>query len=83
MFAIEYWPLEFLQLTLRPPDRELPGESLSSPAGHRASGGDGVSPGGRGAHAVIADLNVSGAETVAAEIVKKQGRSAGWPSPAM
>ncbi len=77
-FAIEYWPLELYKLTLRPPDRELAGRIAFITGGASGIGrAAAFRLAAEGAHVVIADLNVSGAETVAAEIVRKHGAKRG------
>ncbi|MBF8282382.1 MAG: rhamnulose-1-phosphate aldolase/alcohol dehydrogenase [Anaerolineales bacterium] len=77
-FAIEYWPLELYKLTLRPPDRELAGRIAFITGGASGIGrATALRLAAEGAHVVIADLNASGAETVASEIVKKHGAKRG------
>jgi len=77
-FAVEYWPLELYKLTLRPPDRELAGRIAFITGGASGIGrATAFRLAAEGAHVVIADLNVSGAETVAAELVKKHGAKRG------
>lgn len=73
-FEIEYWPLELYKLTLRPPERELAGRVAFVTGG--ASGiGRAIARrlAQEGAHVVIADINVEGAQSVADEICKTQG----------
>lgn len=73
-YAIEYWPLELYKLSLRPPDRELAGRVAFITG---AASGIGRSAAYRlaqeGAHVVIADLNLEGAQTVAADISQRFG----------
>src|SRR3970282_213557 len=77
-FAIEYWPLELYKLNLRPPDRELAGRIAFITGGASGIGrATALRLAAEGAHVVIADLNASGAETVASEIVKKHGAKRG------
>ncbi len=77
-FAIEYWPLELYKLTLRPPDRELAGRIAFITGGASGIGrATAFRLAAEGAHVVIADINVPGAETVASEVVKKHGAKRG------
>ncbi len=77
-FAIEYWPLELYKLTLRPPDRELAGRVAFITGGASGIGrATAYRLAAEGAHVVIADINASGAEVVAAGIVKKHGAKRG------
>ena len=73
-FAIEYWPLERYKLAQAPSSGELAGRVAVVTGG--ASGiGRATSRllAARGAHVVVADLNESGAEDVAAEIASAHG----------
>ena len=77
-FAIEYWPLELYKLTLRPPDRELAGRIALITGGASGIGrATAYRLAAEGAHVVIADLNASGAESVASDLVKKHGAKRG------
>src|SRR5260370_14040824 len=71
-FKIEYWPLELYKLKLRPPDRDLAGKVAFITG---AASGIGRSTAFRlaeeGAHIVIADINMAGAEEIPAALVKK------------
>lgn len=73
-YGVEYWPLELYKLSMRPPDRELAGRVAFITG---AASGIGRAAAYRlaqeGAHVVIADLNLEGAQTVAAEITKRFG----------
>lgn len=73
-YGVEYWPLELYKLSLRPPDRELAGRVAFITG---AASGIGRAAAYRlaqeGAHVVIADLNLEGAQEVAAEITKRFG----------
>lgn len=73
-YAIEYWPLELYKLSQRPPDRELTGRVAFITG---AASGIGRSTAYRlaqeGAHVVIADLNLEGAQNVASDITKRFG----------
>ncbi len=77
-FAVEYWPLELYKLTLRPPDRELTGRIAFITGGASGIGrAAAYRMAAEGAHVVVADVNASGAEAVASEIVRKHGSKRG------
>lgn len=73
-YQVEYWPLELYKLTLAPPEAEFSRKVLFVTGG---AGGIGSETCRRlvaeGAHAVVADLNLEGAETVARQINEKYG----------
>ncbi|WML46791.1 bifunctional aldolase/short-chain dehydrogenase [Neobacillus sp. PS3-34] len=73
-FNVEYWPLELYKLTLAPAEAEFSRKVAFLTGG---AGGIGSETCRRlvseGAHVVIADLNVEGAEKVAVEINEKYG----------
>jgi rhamnulose-1-phosphate aldolase/alcohol dehydrogenase len=73
-YAVEYWPLELYKLGLKPAPRALEGR-VAFVTG--AASGIGKAIAHRlaleGAHIVIADLNLEGAQAVADEIIKAQG----------
>ena len=73
-FAIEYWPLERYKLAQAPPPGELSGRIALVTGG--ASGIGRATArllASRGAHVVVADLNVDGAEEVANELIEAYG----------
>jgi rhamnulose-1-phosphate aldolase/alcohol dehydrogenase len=73
-FAIEYWPLERYKLAQAPPRGELAGR-----VGLITGGASGIGRATarllarRGAHVVVADLNLEGAQEVAEELVTAYG----------
>ncbi|MEZ2715987.1 bifunctional aldolase/short-chain dehydrogenase [Niallia circulans] len=73
-FKIEYWPLELYKLALAPKEAEFSRKVAFVTGG---AGGIGSETcrlfAEQGAHVVIADLNIEGAEKVAAEINEKYG----------
>jgi rhamnulose-1-phosphate aldolase/alcohol dehydrogenase len=73
-YAVEYWPLELYKLSLKPVPRALEGQ-VAFVTG--AASGIGKAIAYRlaleGAHIVIADLNLEGAQVVADEIIKARG----------
>lgn len=68
-FAVEYWPLELYKLSLAPPENEFSRQVAFVTGG---AGGIGSETcrllASKGAHVVLADLNLEGAQKVAAEI---------------
>jgi rhamnulose-1-phosphate aldolase/alcohol dehydrogenase len=74
-FEIEYWPLELYKLAQRPPDRELAGRvALVTGAASGIGRATAYRLAQEGAHVVVADLNLNGAQTVAEDIVKRHGK---------
>ncbi|KZN95124.1 bifunctional aldolase/short-chain dehydrogenase [Aeribacillus pallidus] len=73
-YNVEYWPLELYKLTLAPPEAEFSRKVAFVTGG---AGGIGSATCRRlaseGAHVVIADLNIEGAEEKAKEINEKYG----------
>jgi rhamnulose-1-phosphate aldolase/alcohol dehydrogenase len=73
-FAIEYWPLERYKLAQLPPPGELAGRIALVTGG---ASGIGRATSRRlaelGAHVVVADLNLDGAEAVASELREEHG----------
>jgi NAD(P)-dependent dehydrogenase (short-subunit alcohol dehydrogenase family) len=73
-FAIEYWPLERYKLAQAPPRGELGGRIALITGGASGIGRAAARLlAERGAHVVVADLNVEGAKDVAAELVATHG----------
>ena len=75
-FKIEYWPLELYKLSLAPPEAEFSRQVAFITGG---AGGIGTATIYRlvdeGAHAVIADINLEGAQKLADEINEKYGQN--------
>ncbi len=75
-FNVEYWPLELYKLSLAPAEAEFSRKVAFITGG---AGGIGSETARRlvseGAHVVLADLNIEGAERVAAEINEKYGQN--------
>lgn len=73
-FNVEYWPLELYKLTLSPPEAEFSRQIAFITGG---AGGIGSETAKRlvseGAHVVLADLNLEGAQKVADELNEKYG----------
>jgi rhamnulose-1-phosphate aldolase/alcohol dehydrogenase len=81
-FAIEYWPLERYKLAQAPPRGELAGRVALITGG--ASGIGRATArllAARGAHVVVADLNLDGAQEVADELVAMHGLRRGFAVP--
>jgi rhamnulose-1-phosphate aldolase/alcohol dehydrogenase len=73
-FAIEYWPLERYKLAQAPPRGELSGRVAVITGGASGIGRAAARLlAARGAHVVVADLNVDGAQEVAEELVSAHG----------
>ncbi|HEV7216467.1 MAG TPA: bifunctional aldolase/short-chain dehydrogenase [Chloroflexota bacterium] len=77
-FAVEYWPLELYKLSLKPAPKALHGRVALITG---AASGIGRAIARRlaadGAHVVIADLNLAGAEQVADELLQHYGLGRG------
>ncbi|GGF96310.1 bifunctional aldolase/short-chain dehydrogenase [Paenibacillus abyssi] len=75
-YNVEYWPLELYKLSLAPAEAEFSRKVAFITGG---AGGIGSETARRlvseGAHVVLADLNLEGAQKVAAEINEKYGES--------
>ncbi|HEX9012203.1 MAG TPA: bifunctional aldolase/short-chain dehydrogenase [Anaerolineaceae bacterium] len=73
-YRFEFWPLELYKLSLKPPAKEFEGRVVVI-----TGAADGIGKGAalqfaqEGAHVVICDINLPGAEKVAGEIVGKHG----------
>ena len=73
-FAIEYWPLERYKLAQAPPRGELGGRVAVITGGASGIGRAAARAlAARGAHVVVADLNLDGAQEVADELVAAHG----------
>ena len=73
-FAIEYWPLERYKLAQAPPRGELAGRiALITGAASGIGRATARLLASRGAHVVVADLNLEGAKEVAEELVGANG----------
>jgi rhamnulose-1-phosphate aldolase/alcohol dehydrogenase len=73
-FAIEYWPLERYKLAQSPPRGELAGRVALITGGASGIGRAAARLlAERGAHVVVADLNLAGAREVAAELISSHG----------
>jgi NAD(P)-dependent dehydrogenase (short-subunit alcohol dehydrogenase family) len=73
-FAIEYWPLERYKLAQAAPRGELAGRVALITGGASGIGrATARMLAARGAHVVVADRNVDGAEEVAAELIATHG----------
>jgi rhamnulose-1-phosphate aldolase/alcohol dehydrogenase len=73
-FAIEYWPLERYKLAQAQPRGELAGRVAVVTGGASGIGRAAARTlAARGAHVVVADLNVEGAQAVADELVASNG----------
>lgn len=75
-YNVEYWPLELYKLSLAPPEAEFSRKVAVITGG---AGGIGSETARRlareGAHVVLADLNLAGAQKVADEINQKYGEN--------
>jgi rhamnulose-1-phosphate aldolase/alcohol dehydrogenase len=73
-YAIEYWPLELYKMSLLPPEAEFSRKIALITGG---AGGIGSATGRRllaeGAHVVVADINLEGAQHTAQEFNKQYG----------
>jgi rhamnulose-1-phosphate aldolase/alcohol dehydrogenase len=73
-FAIEYWPLERYKLAQAPPRGELSGRVALITGGASGIGrATARMLASRGAHVVVADLNLEGAQEVADELLETHG----------
>jgi rhamnulose-1-phosphate aldolase/alcohol dehydrogenase len=73
-FAIEYWPLERYKLAQAPPRGELAGRvALVTGAASGIGRATAQVLADRGAHVVLADLNLDGAREVAEELTARSG----------
>lgn len=73
-YNIEYWPLELYKLSLAPPEAEFSRKVAFVTGGAGGIGSETCRQFvAQGAHVVLADLNLEGAEKVAAELVDEYG----------
>src|SRR6202044_3013919 len=79
-FRIEYWKLEEAKIRRQPPEKELSRRVLLVVGGGSGIGREvALLAAGRGAHIIVADRDVKGAESVADEAKAIAGREAvGW-----
>ena len=79
-YNIEYWPLELYKLSLQPPEAEFSRKVVLITGG---AGGIGSATARRflseGAHVVLADINIEGAQKVADELNQKYGEGRALP----
>ena len=77
-FGIEYWPMELYKLSLQPPPRELAGRVALVTGGASGIGRAIVERlAEAGAHVVVADRNMDGAQEVARELTRTYGPARG------
>lgn len=73
-YNIEYWPLELYKLTLAPAEAEFSGKVALATGGAGGIGGEACRRlAAEGAHVVVTDLNLAGAQEVADEINLQYG----------
>ena len=74
-YSVEYWPLEIYKMTLAPPEKSLARRVAFVTGGASGIGREIAARfAAEGAHVVVADVNRKGAEEVAAELVKREGK---------
>jgi rhamnulose-1-phosphate aldolase/alcohol dehydrogenase len=79
-YSVEYWPLEIYKMTLSPPEKSLARRVAFVTGGASGIGREIAARfAAEGAHVVVADINRKGAEDVAAEIVKREGKGRALP----
>jgi hypothetical protein len=77
-YSVEYWPLEIYKMTLAPPEKSLARRVAFVTGGASGIGREIAARfAAEGAHVVVADINLKGAEEVAAAIVKTDGKGRG------
>ncbi len=80
-FRAEYWPLELYKATLAPPERELARRIAIVTGGASGIGrAIALALGAAGAHVVVADIDLAGAQEVSNEVCRGSGS---WSSFAM
>ena len=81
-FRAEYWPLELYKLTLAPPERELAGRvALVTGAAGALGRATALRLAAAGALVVATDLGSAAVESLAAEIVEREGAGAALALP--
>jgi NAD(P)-dependent dehydrogenase (short-subunit alcohol dehydrogenase family) len=79
-FGVEYWPMELYKLGLLPPPKELAGQVALVTGGASGIGrAVALRLAEAGAHVIVADRNVAGAEDVANGLVKTHGPGRALP----
>jgi rhamnulose-1-phosphate aldolase/alcohol dehydrogenase len=74
-YSVEYWPLEIYKMTLAPPEKSLARRVAFVTGGASGIGREIAARfASEGAHVVVADINLKGAEEVAADVVKREGK---------
>ncbi len=78
--SLEFWPLELYKLSLRPAQAEFTGKIVAITGAADGIGkATAIKFAELGAHVVIMDINMAGAENVASEIVAKFGKGRAIP----
>ena len=74
-FEAEYWPLELYKLTLAPPEKELARRvALVTGGAHGIGRSITLRLAEEGAHVVVADVDLEGAQALSEELNRSQGR---------